>query len=38
MPVATQPMRYEYTRPWLYRKQLEAIFADERIAVIEAST
>ena len=28
----------EWTRPWLYPKQLEAIFAPERYALIEAST
>lgn len=27
-----------YTRPWLYPKQEEAIFCDERFAVVEAST
>ena len=29
---------YEYWRPKLYAKQEAAIFADERIAVVEAST
>ena len=32
------PPRYQYTRPWLYPKQEEALFNDKRIAVIEAST
>ena len=27
-----------YTRPWLYKKQEEAIFCDERYSVVEAST
>lgn len=39
MPVAEQPVAtYEYVRPWLYRKQQEAIFCPERYAIIEAST
>jgi hypothetical protein len=28
----------QYVRPWMYDKQRDAIFARERIAVIEAST
>ncbi len=35
--VAT-PIKYNYTRPWLYAKQRDAIFAPERYVVIEAST
>jgi hypothetical protein len=34
----TTKTRILYTRPWLYKKQEEAIFCDERYAVIEAST
>ncbi len=36
MPTATASL--EYVRPWMYDRQREAIFATERIAVIEAST
>src|SRR5215471_16660614 len=35
---ASQPTRIEFTRPRLYPKQLEAIYALERYSVIEAST
>lgn len=35
---ATKPRYYSYLRPHLYEKQLAAIFAGERIALIEAST
>jgi hypothetical protein len=34
----TTKTRILYTRPWLYKKQQDAIFCDERYAVIEAST
>ncbi len=34
----TQPTRYTYQRPWLYEKQLEAIFHDKRYGMVEAST
>jgi hypothetical protein len=34
----TQSKRATYRRPWMYGKQVEAVFADERYAVIEAST
>lgn len=37
MPTAT-PDRLVYQRPWMYPKQRDAIFAPERIVVIEAST
>lgn len=32
------PLTIEYRRPWLYRKQLEAVFGPERMGLIEAST
>ncbi len=32
------PRAIEYQRPWLYPKQLEAIFHDKRYGLIEAST
>lgn len=40
MPPARTASRpsIRYERPWMYRKQVEAIFAPERIACIEAST
>lgn len=42
MPTATinrtASRKVEYRRPWMYRKQLDAIFASERYAIIEAST
>ena len=39
MPTATAERReLRYQRPWMYAKQQAAIFAPERIAVIEAST
>lgn len=39
MPAATASSRpLVYQRPWMYDRQREAIFASERIAVIEAST
>ena len=34
----TTKTRILYTRPWLYKKQEEAIFCDERYSVVEAST
>ena len=34
----TTKERIRYTRPWLYDKQREAIFCDERYSVVEAST
>jgi len=36
--MATATREYVYTRPWLYPKQLEAVFAPERYAIAEAST
>lgn len=27
-----------YHRPWMYEKQLEALFCPERFAIVEAST
>lgn len=41
MPTATAsrpPRKLVYQRPWMYQKQLDAIFAQERYAVVEAST
>src|SRR5215831_8411681 len=44
MPTRTQPSasqtppRGEFRRPRLYPKQLEAIYAEERYSVVEAST
>ena len=38
MPTATADRPLVYTRPWMYPKQLAAIFAPERISIIEAST
>lgn len=42
MPTATTsrpaPRKLVYQRPWMYQKQLDAIFAPERYAVVEAST
>ncbi len=38
MPPATADRPLVYQRPWMYDRQREAIFAAERIAVIEAST
>lgn len=38
MTTATQPTRLTYKRPWLYPKQLAAMFGPERYAVTEAST
>ena len=35
---STGPLKVKYVRPWLYPKQLAAIFCDERYALIEAST
>ena len=32
------PAHYHYTRPWLYFKQLNALFNDSRYSIIEAST
>jgi len=34
----TAQAKYEYTRPWLYPKQLEAIFHTKRYGMVEAST
>ena len=34
----TTKQHITYTRPWLYEKQKDAIFCDERYSVIEAST
>lgn len=36
--VDTRPKFYAYSRPWLYPKQEDAIFADARFVHIEAST
>lgn len=36
--MTTTPGTFEYTRPWLYAKQHDAIFNDARYAIIEAST
>ena len=36
--MTTATKQLEYTRPWLYDKQKEAIFCNERYSVIEAST
>src|SRR4051812_25570999 len=36
--MAAAARRIEYQRPWLYRKQLDALFNDNRYALIEAST
>ena len=38
MPPSTASRPLVYQRPWMYDRQREAIFAAERIAVIEAST
>jgi hypothetical protein len=40
MPVAERPVRRKirYTRPPMYPRQRDAIFADERYSVVEAST
>jgi hypothetical protein len=35
---STAPATVEYRRPWLYDKQREAIFCNERYGLIEAST
>jgi len=36
--MATGPRRIVYKRPWLYDKQIEAIFCEERYGIVEAST
>jgi hypothetical protein len=36
--VAVQPREIPFDRPWLYRKQEEALFNDSRYAAVEAST
>ncbi len=33
-----EPIRHTYTRPWLYPKQLAAIFTETRYSLIEAGT
>ena len=41
MPISTNSVIVDsatYHRPWLYNKQRDAIFCDERYAVVEAST
>ncbi len=38
MTASSKPLEYEYERPWLYPKQLEAMFCPKRYVFINAST
>jgi len=38
MMATTQPREARYTRPWMYERQAEAFFHDQRIGLVEAST